>query len=237
MKILEDPYLRKKLKEGRRFGIGFTILEDLKKSYKPLLPFTACRDYLNDFTYIENTKKELSEIHGYKHEYVGYLSNRKRIYIGVRALDHKNGNSWNEKTKATELLKSNHKNLLKIINSVEKEFRLRGRTRIEVVGDTLVFNAPVFWMKSSPLISLYTLLIRCLFNYTGEYDLSKIKNHVTIIDSDRLYVNTISTAIEFSNRIIEVKKKEYKYPGTTSNYIHPHGISSLINILKREKFK
>ena len=68
MKKIKELQKRSKLCEGRNYGVGFTILNKKGSKFETYLPFTACRDYLNDFAYVESTKKEIGSIYGYNHK-------------------------------------------------------------------------------------------------------------------------------------------------------------------------
>ena len=228
-KILKEPYLRSKLSEGRNFGIGFTFLELEKEGFKPLFPFTCCRDYLNDFTYIENTQKSLKAIHGFTHNHCDYLKGKRTFFMGVKALDYNTkSRTWGPLEEARKILLSNIENLIKNINVIEKEFSLARRTKYRIIEDTIVLEVPMFWIKSTPLISLYTLIIRCMFNYEGEYDKVKYLNHTTFIDKDMFYRINIVSALDNVESLKEVKKSTYKYPGTTCSIVHNHGIQGFI---------
>jgi len=75
MKKIKELQKRSKLGEGRNYGVGFTILNKIGSKFETYLPFTACRDYLNDFAYVESTKKEIGEIYGYNHKLLNCFDN------------------------------------------------------------------------------------------------------------------------------------------------------------------
>ena len=55
MKQIEEKYKRSSLNEGRNFGLGFAVLKPVNKTktkFETENAFTACRDYLNDFSYV-----------------------------------------------------------------------------------------------------------------------------------------------------------------------------------------
>ena len=94
MKKIKELQKRSSLSEGRDFGVGFTILNKKGSKFKTYLPFTACRDYLNDFAYVESTKKEIGEIYGYNHKLLNCFDNKNIVYFGVNTL-HRNNNNGN----------------------------------------------------------------------------------------------------------------------------------------------
>ena len=89
MKKIKELQERSKLNEGRDFGVGFTILNKKGSKFETYLPFTACRDYLNDFAYVESTKKEIGQIYGYDHKLLNCFDNKNIVYFGVKTL-HRN---------------------------------------------------------------------------------------------------------------------------------------------------
>ena len=64
--MITENYKRKELGEGRDHGLGFAFLKKNKKDdYETRNAFTACKDYLNDLIYVENTEREIDKIHGF----------------------------------------------------------------------------------------------------------------------------------------------------------------------------
>lgn len=189
---------RKKLNEGRNFGIGFSILKKITNTkFETYLPFTACKDYLNDFSYVEFEKKEIGEIHGYDHKLLNCFKHKQYFYLGVNTLHYNNDESdWDKKDEASKLLIDNYKNLELFLNSFEISLDLNKRTSIKIVDDsTLLFKVPLYWIKSTPLISVYTLMIRMFFNVTNEeltepFDVL-LSNHKSFISGDTYYLQNI----------------------------------------------
>lgn len=188
MKKIKELQERSKLNEGRSFGIGFSILKPITRSkFETYLPFTACRDYLNDFTYVESTKKEIGEIHGYNHELLNCFENKRIFYLGVNTLHYNTNNKWRDFEDCEKKLISNYKNLEIIINRIEQNIGIKN-TVISLDEDVLIFKAPIYWSKSTALISFYTLLIRCCFNLenTDGNIQDLIKNHKCFINADTM---------------------------------------------------
>lgn len=190
---------RKKLCEGRSFGIGFSILNKISNNkYETYLPFTACRDYLNDFSYVEYTKKEISKIHGYKHELLNCFNNKRFFYIGINTLNYNCGTNWQSKEEANQVLISNKNNLEQLINRIEEYIGLKTKSKIIVDEDTLIIKAPIYWSKTTALISVYTLLIRCNFNIQlNDSDIiEQLKNNKCFIIDDEYMKNLIVQFLE-----------------------------------------
>lgn len=240
MKKIEEKQKRSKLNEGRNYGIGFTILKpnSNKTKFETFLPFTACRDYLNDFSYVEHTKKEIGSIHGYNHKLLNCFNKNRYFYLGINTLDFNNGGPWNGKEKALEQLVNNFKNLELLLNTVEDKINLfKTRTSIELDEDVLIIKSPSYWNKSTALISVYTLLIRCYFNLkldTQKDLIKQLENHNCFIGADN-YMKKGCISFLNSENFNRYKNVDYSKLKIQSNsQIHNFGISGYLNILKKQ---
>ena len=188
MKKIKELQERSKLNEGRNFGVGFTILNKKGSKFKTYLPFTACRDYLNDFAYVESTKKEIGKIYGYNHKLLNCFDNKNIVYFGVNTLHYKGGNHYAKFNELQNILIDNYKNLELFLNRIEDNLDIKIKTSIELDEDTLIIKCSKFWVKSTPLISVYTLLIRCYFNtdLEGNSIVDILKNNKPFINDDSM---------------------------------------------------
>jgi hypothetical protein len=164
MKKIKELQNRSKLNEGRNFGTGFTILNKKGSKFETYLPFTACRDYLNDFIYCELAKEEIGNACGYEHKVLNCFDNKKLFYLGVNTLHTQRGGKYNQFDQHKKLLIENYKNLESLLNIIESKLNLKYKSKIELDEDTLIIKAPIYWTKSTALISVYTLFIRCFFD-------------------------------------------------------------------------
>ena len=156
MKKIKELQERSKLNEGRDFGVGFTILNKKGSKFETYLPFTACRDYLNDFAYVESTKKEIGKIYGYDHKILNCFDNKNIVYFGVKTLHKNNQGNYDKFDELQNILINNYKNLQIFLNRIETDLNIKIKTRIELDEDTLIIKCSKFWVKSTPLISVYT---------------------------------------------------------------------------------
>ena len=188
MKKIKELQQRSKLCEGRDFGVGFTILNKKGSKFETYLPFTACRDYLNDFAYVESTKKEIGEIYGYNHKLLNCFDNKNIVYFGVKTLHRNNQGKYDKFDELQNILINNYKNLQIFLNRIETDLNIKIKTRIELDEDTLIIKCSKFWVKSTPLISVYTLLIRCYFNtdLEGNSIVDILKNNIPFINDDSM---------------------------------------------------
>ena len=239
MKKITEKYKRYALNEGRNFGLGFAILKPVNKTktkFETENAFTACRDYLNDFSYVEHTKKEIGSIHGYNHKLKNCFDNKRLFYIGVKTLNYNGGSVWKDKEEALKSLSSNYKNLEKLLNKFEEKLNLKSRTSIILDEDTLILKAPIYWTKTTALISVYTLIIRCYFNvsdFTDDNFEEILKTHKPFISGDSFY---IKNCVKFyNNPQIKYDKIMYdKLEVKDKSTIHNFGIDGF---LKHELIK
>ena len=239
MKKIEEKYKRSSLIEGRNFGLGFAVLKPVNKAktkFETENAFTACRDYLNDFSYVEHTKKEIGSIHGYNHKLKNCFDNKRLFYIGVNTLNYNGGNVWLQKEEALKGLSSNYKNLEKLLNKFEEKLNLKSRTSIILDEDTLILKAPIYWTKTTALISVYTLIIRCYFNvsdFTDDNFEEILKTHKPFISGDSYY---IKNCVKFYNNP-QIKYNKIMYDELEvkdKSTIHNFGIDGF---LKHELIK
>lgn len=240
MKKIKELQQRSKLSEGRNYGVGFTILNKKGSKFETYLPFTACRDYLNDFAYVESTKKEIGKIYGYNHKLLNCFDNKNIVYFGVNTLHIKSGEKYNKFDELQDILINNYKNLERFLNEIENLLNIKIKTSIELDKDTLIIKCSKFWVKSTPLISVYTLLIRCYFNVEtleGKSILEILQNNVPFINDDSMMKRP---CIDFYELYLNNKSKfinpDYNGYGLVKDgnpgLIHNFGIDGFIKKLR-----
>ena len=230
MKKIEEKYKRSSLGEGRNFGIGFAILNKVdNNNYETFNAFTACKDYLNDFSYVEHTKKEIGSIHGYNHKLLNCFDNQEHFYLGVNTLHYQGNQKWNDFKKCQTELVNNHKVLEKFLNRIEKKLNLSTKSKITLDEDTLIIKAPIYWTKTTALISVYTLLIRCYFNLTELTRIKKVfEEHKPFISGDSYLIKNCKTF--FNNLQLNYDELYYdKFNISSAGSIHNFGISGYFN--------
>ena len=240
MKKIKELQERSKLCEGRNYGVGFTILNKKGSKFETYLPFTACRDYLNDFAYVESTKKEIGQIYGYDHKLLNCFDKKNIVYFGVKTLHRNKEGNYDKFDECQNILINNYKNLELFLNLIEFNLNIKIQTKIKLDEDTLIIKCSKFWIKSTPLISVYTLLIRCYFNVNltmNEFLIDNLKNNVPFINADSMMKKS---CIDFYELYMNNKSKfinpdyngyglvEYNHPGL----IHNFGIDGFIKKLR-----
>jgi hypothetical protein len=234
MKKIKELQKRSKLNEGRNFGLGFAILNKKNNKYETFNAFTACRDYLNDFSYVEYTKKEIGSIHGYNHKLLNCFDNEEHFYLGVNTLHYNEGNTWNDFEKCQTELINNYKVLQKFLNHFEKKLNLPSKSKITLDEDTLIIKAPIYWTKTTTLISIYTLLIRCYFNLTELTTMKKVlTDHKPFITGDSYYIKNCK--VFYDNLDLNYDELYYnKFHLSGASQIHNFGIDGFF---KRQEIK
>lgn len=240
MKKIKELQKRSSLGEGRNFGVVFSILNKINNNeYETYLPFTACRDYLNDFSFVEYTKKEIGGIHGYNHILLNCFKRKRVFYLGVNCLHYNGGGIWNEFEECDKLIKSNYKNLQLFLNNIENKIGI-SNSSIELDEETLIIKAPIYWTKNTALISIYTLLIRCFFNITElelQLDIIEMmKKHKAFISSDTMMSNTCIKFIkqlDIDKTIFnDINYSKYNVISEKASVVHNFGIVGFLNNFK-----
>ena len=239
MKKIKELQERSKLSEGRNYGVGFTILNKKGSKFETYLPFTACRDYLNDFAYVESTKKEIGQIYGYNHILLNCFDKKNIVYFGVKTLHRNKEGDYDKFDECQSKLINNYKNLELFLNRIEDNLGVKIKTSIELDEDTLIIKCSKFWVKSTPLISVYTLLIRCYFNtdLEGNSIVDILKNNVPFINADSMMKKP---CIDFYEMYLNNKNKfinpDYNGYGLVQEnnpgLIHNFGIDGFIKKLR-----
>jgi len=239
MKKIKELQKRSKLCEGRDFGVGFTILNKKGSKFETYLPFTACRDYLNDFAYVESTKKEIGQIYGYDHKLLNCFDKKNIVYFGVKTLHRNNQGNYDKFDELQDILINNYIHLEIFLNKIETDLNIKIKTRIELDEDTLIIKCSKFWVKSTPLISVYTLLIRCYFNtdLEGNSIVDILKNNKSFINADSMMKKP---CIDFYEMYLNNKSKfinpDYNGYGLVKDgnpgLIHNFGIDGFIKKLR-----
>jgi len=164
--INEKP--RHILAEGRSHGIGHDICKREGSVLTMIMPETACKDFLSDQVYSENSGKPYS-VYGFKCKKESCFDTHAYLTLSVLK---SNGNPPYEYTgwkKEVEDLNKNYAKVGLFLNKFEELFKFKDRTEVHPVGDNLfAMVVPIEWVKQTYLISLYTLLARNALKWDGK---------------------------------------------------------------------
>lgn len=240
--IINDDYDRSVLNEGRNYGMGFSILERVNNfEFNTLLPFSACKDYLNDIVYKTYYDREMKLLaHGYDAEEITTFAKKKYFYFGLKMLHFKNGNGWNQHKAAQELLLNNYENMVGIINKFEKVIdNFNYRTTFYKKNDnTVVLKVPMFWVRKTYRISMLALICRLFFN-AKPVDLEKgplylSKKHKPFITADAYNGKNLVQFMEKKDIIIpEFKKSKFPFKKDVNDDKYKAHNGGLVSFMKK----
>ena len=173
MNTIKDVKSRSVLAEGRTNGMAFAFLKKVKEDYfETVQPLSPCKDYLNEPVFTENT--------GIPSRAHGLIYSKKLdiftdvFYMAIKILSQKSGGTYyynKEQDIKIDIkhLKDNHKNIEKLLNFVENKIGIEIKTKVEECNDDqFLLTSSVEWTVSTIAISLYSLLVRLSFVYTGK---------------------------------------------------------------------
>lgn len=201
--MIIDTFKRDRLSEGRDSGLGYAILKKADDdNYHSLTGFSACKDYFNDFIFVENTKYNLDKIYGFQHEYTGLLENNPK-YIHVAITPAVVGYSGKKNDKYHKIKPSilNCDNLIRSVRLYEDIFAIKNKISLaEIITHTdeisqeeevvVILAVSSEWTVNHYAFSLILLLIRCLLGVQNIED--TFKNNITLIQEDSYFYNPSS---------------------------------------------
>jgi len=167
------------LAEGRSHGIGHAICKREGDKLIAIMPETACKDFLSDQVYSENSGKPYS-VYGFKCKKESCFDTHAYLTLTVCK---SNGNppyeygGWKEEV---ELVGKKIPEITKFLNAFEELFKFKDRTEISEVSDNLwAMVVPLEWVSATYLVSLYSLLARNAPYWDGKRDVMEF-----ILDMD-----------------------------------------------------
>lgn len=234
--ILKEPFKRTQLGEGRNFGIGFTIFKKVEKGLQPLVPFTACKDYLNDIVHIEKYNKITGTIYGFNYVYQNIFEHTDKCYLGFKVVPYNHQEKYHESKDIYLEKMKDLTNLFGVLNYFEDRLDITHTKLVEVENNTIILEFDKFWMKETFLMSLYTLLIRIYIAYEGEIELNSILSFKPIITQDEyMFKDDIKGVLTNIESLVKYKTEDYDFNYTNISSVHNHGIVGYINYIKTKK--
>lgn len=246
MKLLEAPYKRSDLNEGRDYGIGFSVLKaDSANNLKPLFPFTACKDYLNDVIYVEQSGKNIDEVYGFRHEFMNYFQNKKRLILGVAPLQYIEGEKridddyiWENYDDCSSYFTNNSENFINVLHYIE--IMMNGTSKLTkllgIVDNTWILELNPIWQTTGPAISFFTLFARCYFNFKDSPSIENIKAHTPyIMDDEMMKINILDILdnLDITENIFNTDIYLKENEESSSNTIHNLGVSNFYRNIKK----
>ena len=204
MKVI-NKLTRKNLGEGRDRQMGFGFCKKIDdKTVETVSPISPCKDYLNDVVWSEHTGKSIT-VYGlsYKpHDIKGDI-----WYFAVKLCPPFYEDKDYDLETQKKPLSENYKNIVKLLNHVEKLLKLETFSKIYKANDDIFILAiPADWCKYTYSISLYSLLVRMGQFYTGvespDEFLEKYSNNLDIMlwrNAKKKYKELLKTGFKTQN--------------------------------------
>lgn len=203
---LVNNELRSKLAEGRNYRLGFAFATKKDNIVEVVQHgITACKDFLNDVVYSQNTGKPYS-IYGCKATDISLFKNVPAAYLVISILKKgaESPKIYDDYLSDIKNLESNTANIEKLLNYFEEKFNVEGRTKIEKIRKNYyLVTAPLFWTQYTYLISLYTLLTRIAMFWDGTGEVMNYLEKFNNDSEDMMYLKQIKEklSIMFSGNI------------------------------------
>lgn len=216
---------RSVLGEGRDFGLGFAFVKKEDDTFVTVQPISPCKDYLNDVVYSEHTGNKCSA-YGLTYDKQGIFDNV--CYMVTRECHYISGNLYTKFDDEEKQMESNLHNLVCLLNMVEAQLQIEGRSSaIRLEDSHYVFVMPFEWCSSTYMISLYSLLIRIGRWYNGTDEIFTFLDNFKQLPQD---VYLVKAALPNIKKLLETRKYKQALETSKGNItIHNKGICAYIN--------
>jgi len=234
MKIIDNTN-RGVLIEGRNSGLGLAFVKLTDDTVELLMPLSACKDYLNDFVYVENHNRSVGTIYGYSHEPTGIFKEQDpAMIISILPLQH----TSNIKQSDIDLLNKNYSFMQKFINIYEDLLFVKDNTErttfIPLENNMILAKINRMWVKEAYAISLFSLLVRLSLYWNGEQDIHTEFLEKPIVNDAHFFADiTMMRAIIKNEKLLFLQQHgfiEQKYASgekATGRDVHNTGIASV----------
>lgn len=188
-----DKQARKKLAEGRSHGMGVAFCKRAGNAWETVTPISSCKDYLNDQVYTEHTGKPY-RAHGLQTKKEGIFDTNAYIATSICKMGARNPTEYHGYKDEVKLFNESYQKIGKLLNAFEEQAKVDGRTEVLHYADNLVlFTVPLYWVSTTYMISLYTLLMRNGLTYEGQPIAEFLK---LIVGPDAYMINSISPKVD-----------------------------------------
>jgi hypothetical protein len=224
---VDIKHIKKGINEGRLVEMEFSFLEKQKTKFVTTMPFTTCKDFLNEKVFAEKYKKELIKIYGFSASYKKLFEN-KNCYLGFKIRDEEKLNH--------ELLINNSENILYLINHIEELFEFKSKSSLIVTSTNQKIPKTVFildleptWVTSTFLISMLSYLIRIGFELKTKKNIFEIKVDDIKSNTKKLTLSSFKARIEI---LVKNKNIDDKFINEESKAhdVHTKGFFRLITL-------
>lgn len=225
---------RSSMCEGRTTGDAYAFAEIDGDTCTLLHETTACKDFLNDFAFVENNKTKNFSIYGFPSHYRNYMEGKKHFPIVYQIMD--SGTTFEKSRKADELssaqkkewnhMDKNWENVQAFLNSIEKYLNFKYKTKVERIEENVwIFHVPLRWMKVHYGISAYTLSIRM-----SKYNDTKVKDWTELDKNKITNTGLVSNYPKWKAALQHINENGYVEYRDVSKWIeNPQGNNSQIH--------
>lgn len=215
---------RSDLGEGRNVGMGYAMAIPTTDGYETIMPFTCCKDFLNDVVVreVEPTIKE-GKVFGFTYDYTtAPIRNREHCYMALRILLGQHSSSELFDAPNTVKLLQKADVIIKALNQVESKYNL-SLSEPYFGEDFLLIEYDPRWARTTVLMSLFTLIIRIAFYWDGKTDFNEFMNKgEKYCSQDRMLAQSALKVL--NNASIEQLLEALPEKGTSVSSHHSCGV-------------
>lgn len=161
---LKDEQDRRKLEEGRSYGLGFAFCKRSGDTVETIQPISPCKDYLNDVVYTEATGKPFYAF-GLNTAKTGCFDDGK-AYLVMGILPYQKGGNMTNHDKLVATLDSITP-IASFLSHFERGMGVDVSRWEKIASNRILATLPRFWVEATYRISLWTLLARVGLQYKG----------------------------------------------------------------------
>lgn len=186
---------RKKLAEGRDYGVGFTHAKRKDTQLVAIQALSPCRDYINDVIYSEVTGKTYSA-HGQDSKREGIFEDGNSYLIFGVCKRGRELYEYDGYKRDYDSLAANYKTLQKFINYFEKSFNIKQKSVIlKLKENRYVCISSLFWADATYKASLLSFLLRVGIYYEAGNPMEYLDNF-SQNDSDKMLYNSFKSKLK-----------------------------------------
>lgn len=167
---LIDKQDRSKLSEGRNKGLGSAFAKRSGRTLTTLDGISACKDFLAERVAAQILGEPVTMYGLTSKPIEGAYDTHAYLILGILKINRTDA-TYPTYDKDVAALASNYRHIQSFVNYFESVMSVDGRTVIEPISDNrYVAIIPLFWVKSTWMVSLVSLLMRAALHWDGKGD-------------------------------------------------------------------
>lgn len=225
---LIDKTNRGVLSEGRNYQMGFGFAKKINDdTYEMVTPISPCKDYLNDVVWSEAIDKPISA-HGLSYKKQD-IYDKEYAYFVISILTNKQEKEYPTYKADIQRLDENYNRLQAFMNFFEETLTEGIFTEIERIDtNKYLVKIPLFFIRGTYLISLYSLLLRAGQFWDGVQDPNDFINN---FNANLIDVSLVKSAAPKLKKLIENGYVKQNLEELTQPYsVHNCGILSFTGL-------